>query len=84
MTKAAVWTLRASAAWSLWVWAVLVRNMLVDHVHSTGFRVVHLVLAVISVAFAVATLVIAQRMTRSLRTQASGAGAGAPVEADPS
>ena len=62
-----MWTLRAAAFWSVWVWAVLVRNMLVDHTHSTGFRVVHVVLAVISLAFAGATLVIAQRMARQLR-----------------
>jgi len=62
-----VWTLRAAAAWSVWVWAVLVRNMLIDHTHSTEFRVVHVVLAIISLAFATATFVIAQRMARQLR-----------------
>ena len=67
MSRTAVWTLRASALWSIWVWAVLVRNMVVDHSHGLGFRVVHIVLAVISGAFAVATLVIAQRMSRQLR-----------------
>ena len=61
MTKTAVWTLRASALWSIWVWAVLVRNMWVDHVHTFAFRAVHIGLAVVSFAFAVATLVIAQR-----------------------
>ena len=68
MTRTAVWVLRASAAWGIWVWAVLVRNMLVDHAHGVGFRVVHVVLAVVSVAFAVATLVIAQRMSRQLKS----------------
>ncbi len=61
MTTAARWTLRCSAVWSIWVWAVLVRNMLVDHVHSFGFRAVHIGLAIVSFAFAVATLVIASR-----------------------
>ena len=60
MSRTAVWTLRAAAVWSLWVWAVLIRNMLADATHSTGFRVVHIVLAVISILFAVALLVIAQ------------------------
>ena len=46
--------------WSLWVWAVLIRNMLIDTTHSLGFRVVHFVLAAISILFAVALLVIAQ------------------------
>ena len=67
MSRSAVWVLRAAALWSLWVWAVLVRNMVVDHSHSLGFRVVHVVLAVISAAFAIATLVIAQRMARQLK-----------------
>jgi len=67
MSRAAVWILRVSAVWAMWVWAVLVRNMLVDHNHALSFRVVHIVLAVISVAFAVATLVIAQKMARQLR-----------------
>lgn len=64
MGRSAVWTLRFSAAWSIWVWAVLVRNMLIDHTHTTGFRTVHLALAVISLGFAVATIVIAQRLAR--------------------
>lgn len=67
MSRTSVWVLRASAAWAVWVWAVLVRNMLVDHTHSLGFRAVHLVLAVISLGFAAATLVIAQRMSRQLK-----------------
>ena len=56
---------RAAAVWSLWVWAVLVKNMLGDTTHSTGFRVVHIVLAVISILFAVALLIIAQRGSRA-------------------
>jgi hypothetical protein len=67
VSRTSVWVLRASAAWAVWVWAVLVRNMLVDHTHSLGFRAVHLVLAVISLGFAAATLVIAQRMSRQLK-----------------
>ena len=60
MSRAAAWVLRAAAMWSLWVWAVLIRNMLIDTTHSLGFRIVHLVLAAISILFAVALLVIAQ------------------------
>jgi hypothetical protein len=67
MSRTGVWVLRASAIWAVWVWAVLVRNMLTDRVHSVGFRAVHIVLAVISLAFAAATLVIAQRMSRQLK-----------------
>jgi hypothetical protein len=66
MSRAAVWVLRISALWSIWVWAVLVRNMLVDHDHAFSFRAVHLGLAIVSLGFAAATLVIAQRISRAL------------------
>ncbi|MEI6700286.1 MAG: hypothetical protein WCL38_00830 [Actinomycetota bacterium] len=61
MTKRARVVLRLSAAWSVWVWAVLVRNMLVDHTHGWSFRVVHLALAAVSLGFAWATWRIAGR-----------------------
>ena len=63
---------RAAAVWSLWVWAVLVKNMLGDTTHSTGFRVVHIVLAVISILFAVALLIIAQGGSRAVGPQQPG------------
>jgi hypothetical protein len=66
VSRTAVWILRTSAVWAIWVWAVLVRNMLADHSHGLGFRVVHIVLAIISLGFAIATLVIAQQMARRL------------------
>lgn len=72
MSKAAVWILRISAVWSIWIWAVLVRNMLIDHNHAFSFRAVHIVLAIISFGFAIATLIIAQRMSRGLRSIADG------------
>ena len=37
----------------MWVWFVLVRNMVTDHHDSWEFRLVHIGLAVVSVAFAV-------------------------------
>ena len=53
--------LRLSAVWAVWVWVVLVRNMVTDHAHSFSFRAVHIMLAVVSIAFAVATWRIARR-----------------------
>ncbi len=50
------------------MWAVLVRNMWVDHVHTFAFRAVHIGLAVVSLVFAAATLVIAQRLVRPQET----------------
>ncbi|HEX9530559.1 MAG TPA: hypothetical protein VF954_05435 [Acidimicrobiales bacterium] len=63
--------LRASAGWALWVWAVLIRNMVVDHTHSLGFRAVHVGLAVVSLGFAAATLWVASRGRRAARSGAA-------------
>jgi hypothetical protein len=61
MSRTARVVLRLSALWALWVWVVLLWNMAHDHTHGLGFRVVHSVLAVISLGFAAATWRIAQR-----------------------
>jgi hypothetical protein len=50
------WFLRAFALWTIYVWATRIWNILGDSTRSTGFKVVHSVLAVISVAFAIGTL----------------------------
>ncbi len=57
--------LRASALWAVWVWAVLIKNMVTDHTHGIGFRLVHIGLAVISIAFAIVTWVIVRRQRRA-------------------
>ncbi len=44
--------LYAFAGWTLFVWVVFIRNISKDHTHTTGFKVVHITLAVISIAFA--------------------------------
>jgi hypothetical protein len=59
--------LRAFALWSLFVWGVLIRNMLKDHDHGFGFRAVHIGLAIVSLAFAAATWSIATRSARGSR-----------------
>lgn len=46
--------IRAFAAWTIWVWATRIWNVLGDD-RSIGFKVVHAVLALVSVAFAVVT-----------------------------
>ena len=50
--------------WTVFVWVVFVRNILRDDTHSTGFKVVHSVLAAISVAFAVAGWIVVHRVRR--------------------
>lgn len=52
--------LRAFAVWTVWVWATRIWNILGDD-RSLGFKVVHSVLALVSVAFAVVTWGIVRR-----------------------
>lgn len=70
MTRTESLVLRAAAVWTVLIWGVRMRNILGDD-RSTGFKVVHLALAAVSVAFAVAVWRIA---TRSRREAAERAG----------
>ncbi len=54
--------LRAFAAWTVWVWATRIWNVLGDDDRSVGFKVVHALLALVSVAFAVVTWGIVRRV----------------------
>jgi hypothetical protein len=54
MTRRDANILRAFAAWTLYVWITRLWNIWRDGDRSVGFKAVHTVLAVISVAFAVA------------------------------
>ena len=49
------------AGWTLFVWAVFIRNISKDHTHTTGFKVVHITLAVISIAFAGGCVAVVRR-----------------------
>ena len=71
MTRTESLVLRSAAVWTVLVWSVFVRNLIGDDEHSTGFKVVHLTLAVVSVGFAVAIWRVA---TRSRREAAERAG----------
>jgi len=50
--------LRIVAGWTLFVWAVLIKNMIGDSDHSVGFRAVHIGLALISIALAAGTIAV--------------------------
>jgi hypothetical protein len=63
------WVLRAFALWTVWVWGTRIWNVIGDDTRGTGFKVVHIVLALVSVAFAVATWMIA-RVSSSARRAA--------------
>ncbi len=67
MSRGDALILRAAAAWTIFIWATRIRNILGDETRSTGFKVVHSVLALVSVAFAVAILTVASRNRRRAR-----------------
>ena len=67
MSKTDALILRAAAAWTIFIWVTRIRNILGDDTRSTGFKVVHSVLALVSVAFAVAILTVASRNRRRAR-----------------
>ncbi len=62
--------LRAFAVWTVWVWATRIWNIVGDDTRSTGFKAVHAVLALVSIAFAVATwLILSPRLRRHLHDE---------------
>ncbi len=56
--------LRAFSVWTIYVWVTRIWNIWRDDTRNLPFKAVHSVLAVISVGFAVATLVVVQRHRR--------------------
>jgi hypothetical protein len=69
--------LLAAAAWTIWVWTTRIWNILQDQ-HSFGFKLVHSLLAIVSVGFGAAIAVIGVRMHREAGRSAR-ARAGAEV-----
>ena len=67
MTRTDAIILRTAAVWTVFIWVTRIRNILGDDTRSTGFKVVHSVLALVSVAFAVAILGVASRNRRRAR-----------------
>ena len=53
MSRRAAGVLLAAAAWTLFVWLTRINNVLGDD-RSTSFKVVHVVLAMVSVSFGIA------------------------------
>ncbi len=50
MTRRTANVLLVAAAWTFFVWGVAIKNLVIDD-HTLAFRVVHFVLAAISLAF---------------------------------
>ena len=57
--------LRAFSGWTIYVWTTRIWNIWRDDARDVPFKAVHSVLAVVSVAFAVAALLVVQRNRRS-------------------
>lgn len=71
MSRVDALILRTAAVWTIFIWVTRIRNILGDEAHSTGFKVVHSLLALVSVAFAVAILGVASRNRRRARENAA-------------
>lgn len=67
MSRTDALILRTAAAWTVFIWVTRIRNILGDDTRSTGFKAVHSVLALVSVAFAIAILGVASRNRRRAR-----------------
>ena len=59
--------LLAAAAWTIWVWVTRIWNIVGDPAHDTAFKLVHSLLALVSVAFGVALAMVGLRMRREER-----------------
>lgn len=57
--------LRAFCVWTVFVFAVLIKNMITDGSHPIGFRLVHSAIGAVSIALAIACWPLAKRLGRS-------------------
>jgi len=68
-TRARSTLLLAAAAWTIWVWATRIWNIVGDPAHDAAFKAVHSLLALVSIAFGVAIGVVGLRMRREARAR---------------
>lgn len=61
MNRREALVLRAFALWTVFVWTVRITNILGED-HSAGFKVVHTLLALVSVVFAMAAWAVVRRV----------------------
>ena len=80
MTRSQARLLRIFAVWTIWVWGTRIWNIWGGD-ESTGFKVVHTLLALVSVVLAVAALVVVSRVRR--RVLSGRAASAAPEELSP-
>ena len=67
MSRRDAWIIRAAAIWTFYVWVTRIWNIWGDDERDFAFKAVHTVLAVVSVAFAVAIWRVASRNRRRQR-----------------
>lgn len=65
MTRTHRLILRAFAVWTVYVWGTRIWNTLGDDTRSFGFKAVHVVIALVSVAFAVAAWIVVSQIRRN-------------------
>ena len=63
--------IRAFCGWTVFVWAVFIKNMIGDDTKDFGFKAVHTLLALVSVAFAVVVWKVVSNVRRKQREPAS-------------
>jgi predicted acetyltransferase len=63
MSRSSALVLRAFAVWTVYVWVTRIWNIIGDD-QSVGFKVVHSVLALVSIGFAVATWFVVRKERR--------------------
>ncbi len=68
MTRTQAIVLRAAALWTFYVWITRIWNIAQDSGTTFAFKAVHSILAVVSIAFAVAILVVASKNRRTAKT----------------
>lgn len=71
MTRGQANVIRAFSIWTVYVWVTRMWNIVRDD-QSVGFKVVHALLAVISIAFAVAAWVVIARVRRRQLARKAG------------
>ena len=71
MSRVDALILRTAAVWTIVIWVTRIRNILGDDTRSSGFKVIHSLLALVSVAFALAILGVASRNRRRARDTAA-------------
>ena len=71
MTRGQANLVRAFCLWTVWVWGTRIWNIWGDDSRSTGFKVVHTVLAAVSVAFAVAVWFVVRRLRTPVPTSSA-------------